>query len=406
MEHWWMILLSPSITQTDVDFSPTSRPTHTRPRTGSASATARYASNSGFVIVLAMGFSFLDSIVLPAIRRGPQLTHNRFQGRHVSNRRCAAGCPEDSRHGSWSAGRVGQDVNIEVPVEQLGDRQQRFVREGIWLGIVVACALLAAVKPALSSITAAALYIPIVCVAFWKLGEKAGWFVAFLIGLTTGLSASGPAPINLAVHVLVFALAGWVGSRVLRISTGPGNHAGNDPLTGALTREAFDDALKQAVEPTQGSRSLVLLAVVDLDDLGAINGRFGRREGDRVLMAFAQQARRSLGSTGIFGRIGGDRFGFLVAVNSHDKGERFAIGLQTALSFVLARRTNMVTCSMGALLISPQNRRSVVSLMDSVEQLVITAKRSGKNAVELEWNGLHSLRLVPRYSSVATRGEQ
>ncbi|MGL1664067.1 diguanylate cyclase domain-containing protein, partial [Vibrio parahaemolyticus] len=68
-------------------------------------------------------------------------------------------------------------------------------------------------------------------------------------------------------------------------------------------------ALKQAVEPTQGSRSLVLLAVVDLDDLGAINGRFGRREGDRVLMAFAQQARRSLGSTGIFGRIGGDRFG-------------------------------------------------------------------------------------------------
>lgn len=305
-------------------------------------------------------------------------------------------------------------MNIEVPVGQLADRQQRFVREGIWLGIVVSFALLAAVRPSLPGIVASALYVAIICVAFWKIGEKAGWFVALLIGLTTDLSASGPldlsasgsASTNLAVHLLIFAVTGWVVSRVQHVVADLSDHAGQDTLTRALTGEAFDAALKQVVAPAQGRRSLLLLAMADLDDFGAINSRFGRREGDRVLMAFAQQARQSLGSTGLFGRIGGDRFAFLVPVASYDKAERFAIGLQTSLSFVLARRTNMVTCSMGALLIAPQDRRTVVSLMDSVERLVTTAKRSGKNAAELEWNGLHALRLVPRYSPEVVGGKR
>ncbi|MDE1917488.1 MAG: hypothetical protein KGJ57_11975 [Sphingomonadales bacterium] len=82
-------------------------------------------------------------------------------------------------------------MNIEVPVEHLADRQQRLMREGIWLGIVVAYALLAAVKPSLSDIAVSALYIPIICVAFWKLGESAGWFVALVTGLATGFSTLG-----------------------------------------------------------------------------------------------------------------------------------------------------------------------------------------------------------------------
>lgn len=303
-------------------------------------------------------------------------------------------------------------MNIEVPVEHLADRQQRFMREGIWLGIVVACALLAAVKPSLPVIAASALYIPIICMAFWKLGESAGWIVALVTGLATGFSTLGSNDtpelgaifVKMAAHVLAFVFTAWIVSKVRRSLADLHDRTGQDPLTDALSKEAFDVALQQAIVAAKENTSLLLLVLADLDDLALINHRFGRRHGDRVLIAFAQQARRSLGRAALVARTSGDRFAFLVTIESCASGERFAIGLQTSLSFVLTKDTGLVTCSMGGILVSPYDRRSLVSLMDRADQLVGTAKRSGKNAVELEWNEFNAMGLVPRHSSGAPRG--
>ncbi|MGG2362453.1 hypothetical protein ACE4Z5_26335, partial [Salmonella enterica] len=87
-----------------------------------------------------------------------------------------------------------------------------------WLGIVVACALLAAVKPSLPVITVSALYIPIICVAFWKLGESAGWFVALVTGFATSFSTLGAHDttelgaifVKMAAHVPAFVFTAWI----------------------------------------------------------------------------------------------------------------------------------------------------------------------------------------------------
>ena len=61
----------------------------------------------------------------------------------------------------------------------------------------------------------------------------------------------------------------------------------------------------------------------------------------------------------------------------------FARLLHKRLSSVLADTPHPVTCSMGALLISPDTPRDEPSLMHAVDQLMYAVKRAGKNAVEI-----------------------
>ncbi|MDE1917485.1 MAG: GGDEF domain-containing protein [Sphingomonadales bacterium] len=207
----------------------------------------------------------------------------------------------------------------------------------------------------------------------------------------------------MAAHVLAFVLTAWIVSKVRRSLTDFHDRTGQDPLTDALSKEAFDVALQQAIVAAKENTSLLLFVLADLDDLAHINHRFGRRHGDRVLIAFAQQARRSMGRAALIARTSGDRFAFLVTIESCATGERFAVGLQTSLSFVLTKGTGLVTCSMGGVLIAPYDRRSIVSLMDRADRLMASAKCSGKNAVELEWNDFHRMHSAARQSSDAPR---
>jgi GGDEF domain-containing protein len=69
--------------------------------------------------------------------------------------------------------------------------------------------------------------------------------------------------------------------------------------------------------------------------------------------------------------------------HSAEEGVYFARLLHKRLSSVLAGTPHPVTCSMGALLISPDTPRDEPSLMHAVDQLMYAVKRAGKNAVEI-----------------------
>ncbi len=83
----------------------------------------------------------------------------------------------------------------------------------------------------------------------------------------------------------------------------------HDRLTGALGREAFLEAL--AARMTEPDRPFAL-GLCDIDDLKALNLRWGRSAGDEVLVWTAGMLEDRCGQPALIGRVGSDAFAFVV----------------------------------------------------------------------------------------------
>lgn len=81
-----------------------------------------------------------------------------------------------------------------------------------------------------------------------------------------------------------------------------------DPLTGVLTRRAFERAAD--LEMTRAARTgqPLTLAVLDLDDFKSINDQAGHAAGDAVLVGLAAAWKAALRPEDAIGRYGGDEF--------------------------------------------------------------------------------------------------
>lgn len=88
------------------------------------------------------------------------------------------------------------------------------------------------------------------------------------------------------------------------------SRAERDPLTGLFNR-AGANRVWDALPPG----TPVTLAVIDLNELKALNDRRGHEAGDRLLLACAEQLRRIRGSAGLAARWGGDEF--LLVLSAH-----------------------------------------------------------------------------------------
>ncbi|MBP0049398.1 GGDEF domain-containing protein [Marinobacterium sp. AK62] len=81
-----------------------------------------------------------------------------------------------------------------------------------------------------------------------------------------------------------------------------------DRLTGLATRDALDQQLKYCERRFTGQSQDFLLAMIDIDNLSAINQSLGQRAGDEVLKSFAGQLRHICRPTDHLFRFGGDEF--------------------------------------------------------------------------------------------------
>ena len=89
--------------------------------------------------------------------------------------------------------------------------------------------------------------------------------------------------------------------------------ATTDHLTGLCNRGAFLEAAV-TLQTKQGKRGEpVTLLMFDLDHFKSINDRFGHGAGDSVLRVFAQSVRKSMRTTDIIGRLGGEEFAAIIS---------------------------------------------------------------------------------------------
>lgn len=121
------------------------------------------------------------------------------------------------------------------------------------------------------------------------------------------LSRSSPMVRDECIVMLVDQTAQHLSERSLR------REMKTDALTGLPNREGFGDLIEQAMV---GGRHHAVL-VVDLHRFGQLNACMGSLVGDELLITVARRIKGALRGRDTLGRIGGDEFGILMAIDDH-----------------------------------------------------------------------------------------
>ena len=158
-----------------------------------------------------------------------------------------------------------------------------------------------------------------------------------------------------------------------------------DPLTGIANRRAFlhDAALLAKRHASHPRPTAVLL--IDLDHFKSINDRFGHALGDSVLELFSDSARKTVRSTDLIGRLGGEEFASVLYDTSRDK----AVAVADRMRETFAQRAQDVngrpvcaTVSIG-IVHCDGPVLDVPALLAQADQALYYAKERGRNRVEV-----------------------
>jgi diguanylate cyclase (GGDEF)-like protein/PAS domain S-box-containing protein len=125
----------------------------------------------------------------------------------------------------------------------------------------------------------------------------------------------------------------------------------HDHLTGLPNRALFVDRLGHALARARREGGAVGVLVLGIDGFGAVNERFGRSGGDRLLVGVGERLRASLRPGDTVARLGGDEYGMVLAgmrleIGAERAAERVAMALWPA--FGLPGGETQIAASIGA----------------------------------------------------------
>jgi diguanylate cyclase (GGDEF)-like protein len=158
-----------------------------------------------------------------------------------------------------------------------------------------------------------------------------------------------------------------------------------DPLTGIANRRAFlhDAGLLAKRHSSNPHPTAVLL--IDLDHFKSINDRFGHALGDRVLEIFSDAARKSVRSSDLIGRLGGEEFAAVLYDTARDKAAAVAERMrETFAQFAqdVDGRPVCATVSIG-IVHCEAPALDLPELLAQADQALYYAKERGRNRVEV-----------------------
>lgn len=236
-----------------------------------------------------------------------------------------------------------------------------------------------------------AFYVLPVCMAAWALGLKAGLAAAGAAALMRAAAYADDLGQISSLMIAFNTLSALVayGAVALLLGAVRGHFddtrvmADTDPLTGALNKRAFMEAVDSALADLERRGGSLLLAYVDLDGFKAVNDGAGHAAGDEVLRAFASAAHRELADGDVIGRVGGDEFVLLRWIDDLADGYVVAEAMHDRLCDSLEQLPYGVTCSIGAVIARPGDVAGHQRLLGLADALMYEVKHSGKNSLRL-----------------------
>lgn len=266
-------------------------------------------------------------------------------------------------------------------------------------GILIVRALeahaLAMVGLPLAALTWAAVRLPPLVTAV------ANAVVTVLLATAVTLGLAGPAPTTpieatiLAAFLCVIAtipVTLAMGMHQSRIASARLlRRANTDPLTGTLSRSAFEYQARRALQ----MRPLppLALAYIDLDRFRLINDAFSHAVGDDLICAVAGVLRANLPPGDDLARIGGDEFAVLMHEVSAEAATARAQRLCEAVAgyrFQTGDHVAAPTISVGLIPVTPR-RADFGSLLALADTACFAAKEQGGNRVQRVEPGQHDI---------------
>jgi diguanylate cyclase (GGDEF)-like protein len=169
--------------------------------------------------------------------------------------------------------------------------------------------------------------------------------------------------------------------------------ASTDALTGVATRRAFYDVAESIVAANRDHRAPLAVVVFDLDGFKSINDTFGHSHGDEVLRTFGKIAAKTLRSTDLIGRIGGEEFAAVLPgasiASAYIAAERIRAGFSDACRQLNATTVN-ATVSAG--IAQATGDSTLDTLLKAADHALYEAKRHGRNRIEVAEGGSSAAR--------------
>jgi len=160
--------------------------------------------------------------------------------------------------------------------------------------------------------------------------------------------------------------------------------ANTDILTGALNRRKFFEIGHKEFADLKFNNATLYLMMFDLDNFKNINDKYGHLVGDKVLQVFSSSVTRTVRSSDVFCRYGGEEFLLLVKnIEEEDAlklADRIRLNVQNQEVYYEDICVS-VTCSVG--MIKIQATEHLNYAIDRVDNALYIAKQDGKNCVRL-----------------------
>jgi diguanylate cyclase (GGDEF)-like protein len=155
-----------------------------------------------------------------------------------------------------------------------------------------------------------------------------------------------------------------------------------DALTGLHNRAAMDEALRREFHLARRNRSVLSLAVLDIDHFKSINDTYGHAAGDEVLKAVARTIADSIRATDILARYGGEEFCLLLSNTDRAGAAIIAERVREAVAKAVCQVKGAAihfTLSVGVATLGPQGDEQ--TLFEQADAALYGAKHAGRNRV-------------------------
>jgi diguanylate cyclase (GGDEF)-like protein len=158
--------------------------------------------------------------------------------------------------------------------------------------------------------------------------------------------------------------------------------ASHDELTGTLNRRSLMAALERERSRAERNGAPFSIAMIDLDHFKRVNDTYGHAAGDEVLRALAAAVHRTMRTTDVFGRYGGEEFLMIL----FDTTPALALKAMTRIGAAVAANNwsaiapdLSVTLSAGVA--NHRKGESTGQLLHRADLALYQAKDSGRNTV-------------------------
>lgn len=155
-----------------------------------------------------------------------------------------------------------------------------------------------------------------------------------------------------------------------------------DELTGLYNRRGFMAFAAQHLNSVHRSDKGLAILYADLDGLKQINDSGGHQEGDRALIKTAQLLRETFRSSDVLGRLGGDEFTVLAAIDPEGGVEGVVDRLKQKFhDFNMLKNTPYkLSISLGVAVLGKEKFQSIEQLLAEADRAMYEDKRRKKSS--------------------------